>query len=340
MGVSKTIVVTGGAGYIGAHTVWELHAAGFRPVIVDDLSASDTTLIDGLAKMMGATPTFYQGTCNDPVFLKSVLQKERPASVIHFAAYKSVGESVREPLKYYRNNLLSLITLLDTMKEYEVNELVFSSSCTVYGQPDEIPVDENTPMKRAESPYGATKQMGERLLEDAVVATEALRAISLRYFNPIGAHPSGHMGELPVGVPNNLVPYLTQVAAGEREQLIVFGDDYHTPDGSCIRDYIHVVDLAKAHVKAVQKINTLPQRYEVFNLGSGTGASVLELIRVFEKATRVKLKFVIGPRRSGDVEKVYANPSKANHQLDWRTELSMEDALTHAWAWQQNLKKK
>ncbi len=257
MGVSKTIVVTGGAGYIGAHTVWELHAAGFRPVIVDDLSASDTTLIDGLAKMMGATPTFYQGTCNDPVFLKSVLQKERPASVIHFAAYKSVGESVREPLKYYRNNLLSLITLLDTMKEYEVNELVFSSSCTVYGQPDEIPVDENTPMKRAESPYGATKQMGERLLEDAVVATEALRAISLRYFNPIGAHPSGHMGELPVGVPNNLVPYLTQVAAGEREQLIVFGDDYHTPDGSCIRDYIHVVDLAKAHVKAVQKINTL-----------------------------------------------------------------------------------
>ena len=338
MAAGKTVLVTGGAGYIGAHTVWELHQAGFRPVIIDDLSASDTTLINGLTRMMGKPPVFYQGSCNDHAFLERVVSTEKPSSVIHFAAYKSVGESVREPLMYYRNNLVSLVNLLEVMKEFTINRCVFSSSCTVYGQPDQIPVDEATPMKRAESPYGATKQMGERILEDAVQANTDLHAISLRYFNPIGAHPSGQIGELPIGVPNNLVPYLTQVAVGEREKLTVFGNDYDTPDGSCIRDYIHVVDLAKAHVRALEKMDVLPQRFEVFNLGSGTGASVLELIHVFQKATGVKLKFVIGPRRSGDVEKVYANPAKANRLLDWHTELSTEDALRHAWSWQQHLK--
>jgi UDP-glucose 4-epimerase len=318
----KKILVTGGAGFIGAHTAYELMESGFFPVILDDFSACDDTLLKGLGKLSDKPSVFYRGSCE---------------AVIHFAAFKSVGESVKNPLKYYSNNIHSLVVLLQTMHRYGVNHLIFSSSCTVYGQPDKIPVDERAPIKKAESPYGATKQMGERILEDAVMAHENLRVVSLRYFNPIGAHPSSFIGELPLGVPNNLVPYVTQVAAGKREKLTVFGNDYQTPDGSCVRDYIHVVDLAKAHVQALQKINSFDDRFEVFNLGTGKGVTVLELIAAFEKSTGVKVNYSIGPRREGDVEQVYANPTKANQMLQWETKLSLEQALLDAWRWEKTI---
>lgn len=335
---TKKILVTGGAGYIGAHTVVELIQAGFEPVIIDDLSKSDRTLLSGIEKITGTKPKFYEGDCREKEFLKKVFKIEGTFHcVMHFAAYKSVGESVAKPLYYYSNNIGSLVSLLEVMQENNLSNIIFSSSCTVYGQPDQIPVDETAPFKKAESPYGATKQMSERILEDTYLT--GLRVISLRYFNPIGAHPSAFIGELPIGVPNNLIPYVTQTAAGKREKLTVFGNDYNTPDGSCLRDYIHVVDLAIAHVRAMEHFAKLPDGnvYEVFNLGTGIGVSVLELIEKFQTVNGVKLNYIIGPRRPGDVEKVYANPAKVNKELGWKTKYSIEDALLHAWQWEKAL---
>jgi len=334
---NKRIILTGGAGYIGAHTAVELIRLGYETVLIDDFSRSDKTLLEGVEKITGKKPVFFEGDCRDTEFLNRIFGQNRFDSVIHFAAYKSVGESVKEPLLYYDNNLRSMIELLRVMEKFDVNEFIFSSSCTVYGQPDVIPVDETAPFKRAESPYGATKQMCERLLEDQVIANKDLKVVSLRYFNPIGAHPSGLIGELPIGVPNNLVPFVTQTAAGLRGKLTIFGSDYDTPDGSCLRDFIHVSDLARAHASAVDKIRTMPSRNEAFNLGTGEGVSVLGLVKKFIEVTGVKLNYEVGPRRPGDIEKVYANPDKAKQLLGWQTILKLEDALKDAWRWQQKL---
>lgn len=337
MTAKKRILLTGGAGYIGAHTALELSQQGFETVLIDDFSKSDKTLLTGLEKITGRKPNLIEGDCKDFQFIEKVFGQNKFDSVIHFAAYKSVNESVENPLMYYENNLGSMTALLNVMQQFGVNEIIFSSSCTVYGQPDVIPVDETAPFKRAESPYGATKQMSERILEDAVVANKNLNAISLRYFNPIGAHPSALMGELPIGVPGNLVPYVTQTAAGLRQKLTVFGSDYNTPDGSCLRDFIHVVDLAQAHVKALEKIKEMPSRSEAFNLGTGEGVSVLGLLKKFIEVTGVKLNYEVGPRRPGDIEKVYADPAKAKRLLGWETKLTLEEALTDAWQWQKKL---
>jgi UDP-glucose 4-epimerase len=337
--MKKRILVTGGAGYIGAHTVVALVEAGYDPVIVDNLSRSDRTLLHGIEKITGSKPNFREGDCLDQRFLDEVFKVEGPFSaVLHFAAYKSVGESVQQPLTYYENNIGSLVTLLQVMQANDVKDLIFSSSCTVYGQPDQIPVNESAPFKRAESPYGATKQMSERILEDA--SKIGFRVISLRYFNPIGAHPSAQMGELPIGTPNNLVPFITQTAAGQREKLTIFGNDYDTPDGTNIRDYIHVVDLAVGHVKAMEYLEQLPgsNAYEAFNLGTGVGVSVLELVQQFQQVTGVKLNYTIGARRPGDVEKVYADPAKVNRVLNWQTKYTPADALLHAWEWEKKIR--
>lgn len=336
--MKNKVLVTGGAGYIGAHTVVELINAGYEPVVIDNLSRSDRTLLEGIEKITGVKPNFREVDCLDEKFLHEIFQSEGPFScVLHFAAYKSVGESVEKPLMYYENNIGSLVTLLKVMKANEVKDIIFSSSCTVYGQPDQIPVDETAPFKRAESPYGATKQMCERILEDAYVT--GFRVVSLRYFNPIGAHPSAMMGELPIGTPNNLVPYITQTAAGKREKLTIFGNDYDTPDGTNIRDFIHVVDLAAGHVKAMEYLDKLPasRQYEAFNLGTGEGVSVLQLVTQFQDVTGVKLNYAIGARRPGDVEKVYADPSKVNSKLDWKTKYTSADALLHAWEWEKRI---
>lgn len=337
MSPKKKILLTGGAGYIGSHTAVELIQQGFDVVLIDDFSKSNDSLLDGIEKIVGKPIYFVEGDCKDSEFLDQLFKKEKFDSVIHFAAYKSVNESVREPLMYYDNNLRSMIELLRAMQSHNVNEFIFSSSCTVYGQPDVIPVDESAPFKRAESPYGATKQMCERLLEDVAVVNKNLKIISLRYFNPVGAHSSALIGELPIGVPNNLVPYVTQTAIGLREKLVVFGNDYQTPDGSCVRDFIHVVDLAQAHVKAVEKINAMPSNNEAFNLGTGEGVTVLSLVKKFIEVTGVELNFEIGPRRAGDVEKVYANPAKAKRLLGWETKLSLDDSLKDAWQWEKKL---
>ncbi len=337
MNGKKKILLTGGAGYIGAHTAVELIGQGYETVLIDDFSKSDQTLLAGIEKITGKKPVFFQGDCCDAKFLEKIFNENSVDSVIHFAAYKSVSESVENPLMYYENNLGSMTTLLKTMGKFNVNEFIFSSSCTVYGQPEVIPVDENAPFKKAESPYGATKQMCERMLEDIVAANKNLNVISLRYFNPIGAHPSALIGELPIGIPSNLVPYVTQAAAGLRKKLTIFGSDYHTPDGSCLRDFIHVVDLAQAHVTAVEKINTMPSRNEAFNLGTGEGVSVLGLVKKFIEVTGVKINYEIGPRRPGDIEKVYADPAKAKKLLGWQTKLKLEDALNDAWRWQKKL---
>lgn len=336
--MKKKVLVTGGAGYIGAHTVVELINAGYEAVIVDNLSRSDRTLLEGIEKITGIKPTFREADCLDEKFMNEIFQSEGPFScVLHFAAYKSVGESVEKPLLYYENNIGSLVTLLKVMKANDVKDMIFSSSCTVYGQPDIIPVDETAPFKRAESPYGATKQVSERILEDACLM--GFRVISLRYFNPIGAHPSGFMGELPIGTPNNLVPFITQTAAGKREKLTIFGNDYDTPDGTNIRDFIHVVDLATGHVKAMEYLESLssPKVYEAFNLGTGVGVSVQQLVDQFEKVTGVKLNYTVGPRRPGDVVKVYADPAKVNRKLNWKTKYTSADALLHAWQWEQRI---
>jgi UDP-glucose 4-epimerase len=334
----KKVLLTGGAGYIGSHTAVELIQQGFDVVVLDDFSRSEKRMVDGIEKITGKNVVCYQGSCTDEKFLDTVFSKENFDSVIHFAAYKSVGESVEQPLLYYQNNVGSMTALLKAMDKFHVNEIIFSSSCTVYGEPDRIPVDESAPFKKAESPYGATKQMCERILEDCIQASQPLRSVSLRYFNPVGAHPSALIGELPIGTPSNLVPYVTQTAAGIRQKLTVFGNDYNTADGSCVRDFIHVVDLAKAHVMALQKVKELENRNEVFNLGTGIGVTVLDLVKRFIKTTGIPLKYEVGPRRAGDVEKIYADPAKAANILGWRTQLSLEDSLLHAWQWEKQIR--
>lgn len=335
------ILVTGGTGYIGSHTVVELQNNGYDVVIVDNLSNSRADVVDNIQKITGIRPAFEQVDCLDFVSLENVFCKhEGISAIIHFAASKAVGESVQKPLLYYRNNIVSLINLLELIPKYNVKGIVFSSSCTVYGQPDVLPVTEEAPIKKAESPYGNTKQINEEIIQDTVKSGSPIRSILLRYFNPIGAHPSALIGELPNGVPMNLIPFLTQTAIGIREKLSVFGDDYNTPDGSCIRDYINVVDLAKAHVYAIARMleDKQNEKVEVFNIGTGKGLSVLELIHAFETATGVKLNYQIAPRRAGDIEQVWANPEKANKVLGWKAETSIEDTLRSAWNWQLKLR--
>lgn len=340
--MSKKILVTGGTGYIGSHTVVELQQAGYSVVIVDNLSNSNKGVVDGIERITNVRPSFYELDCLDKEGLKTLFRKEGDiAAIIHFAASKAVGESVQKPLLYYRNNLGSLINLLELMQECRVPNLVFSSSCTVYGQPEKLPVDESAPIIPALSPYGNTKQIGEEIIRDTMFASEGLQTVILRYFNPTGAHPSAEIGELPLGVPQNLIPFVTQTAAGIRPELSVFGDDYNTPDGSCIRDYIHVVDLAKAHVIAVERLlkGKNKTKTDTFNLGTGRGLSVLEILNTFEKVTGVKVPYKIVGRRAGDIEKVWANPEFANKELGWVAKETVEDTLASAWKWQQKIMK-
>ena len=336
------ILVTGGTGYIGSHTVVELIQSGFDVAIVDNLSNSNIEVLKGIEAITGKRPDFENVDCLDYMNLNAVFDRFKDiVGVIHFAASKAVGESVQKPLMYYNNNIGSLINLLTIMQQHEVYNLVFSSSCTVYGQPDKehLPVDETAPRKTATSPYGNTKQINEDIICNQAYAQPSLNATILRYFNPIGAHPTALIGELPNGVPNNLLPFVTQTAAGIREKLRVFGDDYNTPDGSCIRDYIYVVDLAKAHVKAIERQLTVKDRdrVEIFNLGTGNGLSVLEIIRHFEAATGVKLNYEIVGRREGDIEQVWAKADKANNVLGWKADTPIDDVLRSAWKWQQRL---
>lgn len=341
--MKKRILVTGGTGYIGSHTVVELQNSGYEVIIVDNLSNSNADVVDNIEKVSGTRPVFVELDCLDYNGLDALFTKYKGIeAIIHFAASKAVGESVQKPLLYYRNNLVSLINLLDLMPKHQVKGIVFSSSCTVYGQPDILPVTEEAPIKTAESPYGNTKQINEEIIQDTIASGSPINAIMLRYFNPIGAHPTALLGELPNGVPQNLVPYITQTAIGIREQLSVFGDDYDTPDGSCIRDFINVVDLAKAHVVAIDRIlnNKQKAKAEVFNIGTGTGLSVLELIEAFEKASGVKLNYKIVGRRAGDIEKVWANPDYANNELGWKADTSIEDTILSAWNWQLKLRER
>ncbi len=332
----KKILVTGGTGYIGSHTVVELIGAGYEVVIVDNLSNSNIKVLKGIEQITGKVPDFVQADCRDRHEMERVFTVHNINAVIHFAASKAVGESVEKPLLYYNNNLNSLLVLLEMMRKYKVENIVFSSSCTVYGEPDKLPVTEQTPRKDAESPYGNTKRICEDILSDSVKAYKNFKAIALRYFNPIGAHSSALIGELPIGVPDNLVPYITQTAAGIREQLSVFGDDYNTPDGSCIRDFIHVVDLAKSHVVAVGRLldNKNKENYEVFNIGTGMGASVLELIQTFEEVNDLKLPYKIAARREGDIEKIYADATYANEELGWEAQSTLAETLRSAWKWE------
>lgn len=338
------ILVTGGTGYIGSHTTVELMQQGYDVTIVDNLSNSNIDVLDGIEEIVGRRPDFANIDCGNYVDLDAVF-KQYPdiVGVIHFAASKAVGESVEKPLLYYRNNIGSLVTLLEVMQAHEVQNLVFSSSCTVYGQPDKdhLPVDETAPIQTALSPYGNTKQINEEIIRDEAHADKYLNATILRYFNPIGAHPSAKIGELPNGVPQNLLPFVTQTAAGLRPELKVFGNDYNTPDGSCIRDYIYVVDLAKAHVKAIDRMLHAKKReqVEVFNLGTGRGLSVLEIINGFEAATGQKIPFTIVGRREGDIEQVWAEPKKANEVLGWRADTPIADVLRSAWAWEKHIRK-
>jgi UDP-glucose 4-epimerase len=339
--MKEKILVTGGTGFIGSHTVVELQNSGFEVVIVDNLSNSKADVVDSIEKITGIRPAFEKLDCLDYEGMNRLFEKYAGIrAIIHFAASKAVGESVQKPLLYYRNNLGSLINLLELMPKHGVKHIVFSSSCTVYGQPDVLPVTEAAPIKAAESPYGNTKQINEEIIRDTVKSGAPIDAILLRYFNPIGAHPTALIGELPNGVPMNLIPFLTQTAIGIREKLSVFGDDYNTPDGSCIRDYINVVDLAKAHVVAIRRMleNKQKESVEVFNIGTGRGLSVLELIHAFERATGVKLNYQIVGRRAGDIEQVWANPDKANNELGWKAETSIEDTLRSAWNWQLKLR--
>lgn len=334
------ILVTGGAGFIGSHTVVELDKAGFQPVIVDNLYNSNRGVLEGIKQITGKDFPFYEIDCNDSDKVRALFEKEKFDGVIHFAAYKAVGESVEKPLNYYENNLISLLVLLRAMAEFKVDKFVFSSSCTVYGQPEKLPVTESTPRLPANSPYGNTKAIAEDIIRDHVHSKPGIKAISLRYFNPIGAHETSLIGELPNGVPSNLVPFITQTAAGLRKSLTVFGNDYNTPDGTCIRDFIHVVDLAKAHVKALELLDSQTESdyYDVFNVGTGEGYTVLQLINTFEEVNGVKLNYTIGPRREGDVEQIYAQSDKVNNIMKWRAEKSMADALRDAWNWQLKLK--
>jgi len=337
------ILVTGGTGYIGSHTVVELMASGYEVLIIDNLSNSDIGVLDGIAAITGKKPDFVEGDLRNREQTFGLFRTYPDISaIIHFAAFKAVGESVMKPLDYYHNNLNSLIHLIEAMEAFSVSNMVFSSSCTVYGEPDKLPVAEDAPVKKATSPYGNTKQIAEEILQDARIPNPELNFISLRYFNPIGAHPTSEIGELPLGIPNNLVPYITQTAIGLRDELKVFGDDYQTPDGSAIRDYINVVDLAKAHVVAISRMLNGKQKssYEVFNLGTGIGVSVFEVIKSFEKVSGQKLNYKVAGRREGDVEKVFADPAFANNELGWKAEASLDETLLSAWNWEKKLRSK
>ncbi len=337
------ILVTGGTGYIGSHTVVELQKAGYSVVIIDDLSNSNREVLDGIERITGTRPDFVEGNCTDIEVLKKLFA-EYPdiKGIINFAASKAVGESMQKPILYYRNNLNTLLNLLDLMASNGVKGIVFSSSCTVYGEPDVNPVTEQSPIKKATSPYGNTKQISEEIITDVINAGAPFKSVILRYFNPVGAHPSAEIGELPNGVPQNLIPYLTQTAIGIRKELSVFGDDYNTPDGSCIRDYINVVDLAQAHVIAVKRMleDKSEDKIEIFNLGTGNGVSVLELINTFEESTGVKVPYKIVGRRAGDIEKVWADPTYANEVLGWKATSTLADTMRSAWAWQLKLRER
>ncbi|MCH5177898.1 MAG: UDP-glucose 4-epimerase GalE [Prevotellaceae bacterium] len=341
--MKETVLVTGGTGFIGSHTTVELQQAGYNVVIIDNLSNSSANVVDGIEKITGIRPAFEQVDCQDMAALEGVFQKYPGIKgIIHFAASKAVGESVEKPLLYYRNNLNSLINLLELMPKYDVKGIIFSSSCTVYGQPskENLPVTEEAPIQKALSPYGNTKQINEEIIHDYIHSGAPIKSIILRYFNPIGAHPTAHIGELPNGVPMNLIPFVTQTAIGIRKQLKIFGNDYNTADGTCIRDYIYVVDLAKAHVKAMERVleHDDTDAVEVFNIGTGTGLSTLEVVEGFEKATGVKLNWEFAPRREGDIEKVWGNVDKANKVLGWKAEAKIEDVLRSAWKWQEKLR--
>lgn len=341
--MKKRIVVTGGTGYIGSHTAVELINEGYEVILIDNLYNSEAAVADRIGEITGTKPQLEVfDLCKKKKLNKFFRENSDITAIIHFAAYKAVGESVNKPLEYYRNNLLSLMNLLDAMKEFSIPSIVFSSSCTVYGQPEKLPVTEDAPMQPAISPYGNTKQIGEEIIRDTIYANKLLKAISLRYFNPIGAHPSALIGELPRGVPENLVPFITQTAYGLRDELKVFGNDYNTPDGSCIRDYLHVVDLAKAHVISVKRLveGRNKKNYEVFNLGTGMGVSVLDAIKSFERVTGIKLNFRITGRRAGDIEKIWAGPSFANKELGWKTVSTLDEAMKTAWEWEKNIRKK
>lgn len=337
------ILVTGGTGYIGSHTVVELQQAGYPVVIIDNLSNSNRAVLDGIEKITGIRPDFVEADCTDIEALKKLFA-DYPGikGIINFAASKAVGESIEKPILYYRNNLNTLMNLLEMMGKEEVKGLVFSSSCTVYGEPDHNPVTEDTPIKAATSPYGNTKQISEEIITDVIRSGAPFKSILLRYFNPVGAHPSAEIGELPNGVPQNLVPYITQTAMGIRKELSVFGNDYNTRDGYCIRDFIDVVDLAKAHVIAVERMleDKSEAKIEIFNLGTGNGLSVMELITAFERATGVKVPYRIAPRRAGDIEQVWANPTYANEVLGWTASTPIDDTMRSAWKWQQRLRER
>jgi UDP-glucose 4-epimerase len=337
------ILVTGGTGYIGSHTVVELLENGFEPVIIDNLVNSQLNVLDGIQGITGKRPLFENfDLCNLQRLREFCGKFSDIRAIIHFAALKAVGESVEKPLEYYRNNIVSLLNLLDVMREFKIPGLVFSSSCTVYGQPDKLPVTEDSPIKPANSPYGNTKQISEEIIRDTLAAVPGLKAISLRYFNPIGAHPSALIGELPAGMPLNLVPFITQTVIGVRPELRVFGNDYDTPDGTGIRDYINVVDLAKAHVSAIKRLleKSSELSFEVFNLGTGKGLSVMEIIKSFEKTTGQKVNYRILPRRPGDISTVYADTSLANRELGWKADTPLETTLMSAWKWEQQIRNK
>ena len=334
----KKILVTGGLGFIGSHTVVELQNEGFEVVIIDNLSNSKIEVLDNITSITGIKPTYFNIDLKDKAAVKSFFEKNTIDGIIHFAASKAVGESVELPLLYYENNISTLIYLLQEMKAYNISNFIFSSSCTVYGQADELPITENAPIKPAESPYGNTKQIGEEIIKDTTKVSD-IKAIALRYFNPIGAHESTKIGELPIGVPQNLIPYVVQTAAGIRKELSVFGSDYDTPDGTAVRDYIHVVDLSKAHIVALKRLinNANKDNYEIFNLGTGKGNSVLEVINAFEKVTGEKVKYKLVDRREGDIMAAYADTRIANTELGWKAELTLEDGLYSSWIWQQSL---
>lgn len=340
--MKQTILVTGGTGFIGSHTVVELQQAGYKVVIVDNLSNSRADVVDGIEKITGVRPAFENVDCCDFKAMDDVFSKYGDIKgIIHFAASKAVGESVQKPLLYYRNNIMSLLNILELMPRHDVKGIIFSSSCTVYGQPsaENLPVTENAPIQKALSPYGNTKQINEEIIHDYIHSGAPIKSVILRYFNPIGAHPSALIGELPNGTPMNLIPFVTQTAIGIRKQLKIFGNDYNTPDGTCIRDYIYVVDLAKAHVKAMARVldNDDTDAVEIFNIGTGRGVSTLEVVEGFERATGVKVNWEYAPRREGDIEKVWADPEKANTVLGWKAETNLDDTLRSAWKWQLKL---
>ena len=334
----KKVLVTGGLGFIGSHTVVELQNEGFEVYIIDNLSNSKIEVLDRITSITGIKPTYFNIDLRDKTAVKDFFANNKVDGTIHFAAYKAVGESVQKPLEYYENNIGSLIYILQELKLNKLNNFIFSSSCTVYGQADELPITENAPIKPAESPYGNTKQIGEEIIKDITKISE-LKAIALRYFNPIGAHESAKIGELPIGVPQNLIPYVVQTAAGLREELSVFGSDYNTPDGTAVRDYIHVVDIAKAHIVALKRLieDNNKAQFEVFNLGTGQGNSVLEVIKSFEKVTGKKVNYKLVARREGDITSAYADTNYANDELGWKAGLNLDDALLSAWKWQETL---